>query len=221
MKACITFPSAFWDLPASPRDCHRQQGIGPADDSRPTGDPDSTIHAPGYIHWDKPAYPTISTQMWNIEGVSLAALPEPCPHPTLLFYFAGACSEYIASRLREQPPSTPEGQQFLYDYFEPYYSRLPNWDPSDPACKPVSVLASNWRNDKFAGNGSYINFPVGLEKGDEDIVVIRNGMPERNIWLAGEHTAPFLALGTVTGAYWSGDGVAKRLLETYGVVVNS
>jgi hypothetical protein len=45
---------------------------------------------------------------------------------------------------------------------------------------------------------------------------MREGMPERGIWIAGEHTAPFVALGTATGAYWSGEKVALRILE--GVV---
>lgn len=52
---------------------------------------------------------------------------------------------------------------------------------------------------------------------DEDIEVIRQGCPERGIWFAGEHTAPFVALGTVTGAYWSGEAVAKRVLAAYGL----
>jgi hypothetical protein len=42
-------------------------------------------------------------------------------------------------------------------------------------------------------------------------------MPERGVWLAGEHTAPFVALGTVTGAYWAGEGVAKRIVKLYGL----
>jgi len=45
---------------------------------------------------------------------------------------------------------------------------------------------------------------------------MRRGMPEQGIWIAGEHTAPFVALGTATGAYWSGEKVALRILE--GVV---
>lgn len=35
------------------------------------------------------------------------------------------------------------------------------------------------------------------------------------MWLAGEHTAPFIALGTTTGAYWSGEGVARRIAALY------
>lgn len=30
-----------------------------------------------------------------------------------------------------------------------------------------------------------------------------------------EHTAPFVALGTTTGAYWSGEGVAGKILRAY------
>lgn len=46
---------------------------------------------------------------------------------------------------------------------------------------------------------------------------MRRGVPERGIWLAGEHTAPLVALGTVTGAWWSGEGVAKRIVWAYGL----
>lgn len=52
---------------------------------------------------------------------------------------------------------------------------------------------------------------------DKDIEALREGAPERRLWFAGEHTAPFIALGTVTGAWWSGEGVAKRILSAYGV----
>ena len=36
-------------------------------------------------------------------------------------------------------------------------------------------------------------------------------MPERAIWFAGEHCAPYEALGTVTGAWWSGDAIGRRV----------
>lgn len=51
---------------------------------------------------------------------------------------------------------------------------------------------------------------------DKDIEALRAGMPDRGLWLAGEHTAPFVALGTVTGAWWSGEGVARRIAAAYG-----
>jgi hypothetical protein len=53
--------------------------------------------------------------------------------------------------------------------------------------------------------------------GARAIEVLRAGCPERRIWFAGEHTAPFVALGTVTGAYWSGEGVARRIGHVYSV----
>lgn len=55
---------------------------------------------------------------------------------------------------------------------------------------------------------------------DKDIEALRQGCPERGIWFAGEHTAPFVALGTVTGAYWSGEAVANRILAAYGLASN-
>ena len=111
----------------------------------------------------------------------------------------------------------PEYTSALWRLFEPYVSFLPNYDAASSDCQPVDALATAWVNDELAGNGSYTNFPVGLEQGDEDVEVLRQGMPEAGIWLAGEHTAPFVALGTVTGAYWAGEGVARRILRAYGV----
>jgi hypothetical protein len=80
---------------------------------------------------------------------------------------------------------------------------------------------TTWQADRFAGNGSYCNFQVGLERGDEDIQVMRaaGGLTTQGLWLAGEHTAPFIALGTTTGAWWSGEGVARRICNAYGLAV--
>lgn len=52
---------------------------------------------------------------------------------------------------------------------------------------------------------------------DDDIRALRAGVPERGVWLAGEHTAPFVALGTLTGAYWSGEAVGMRVLAANGL----
>jgi len=46
---------------------------------------------------------------------------------------------------------------------------------------------------------------------------MRKGVPEKGLWFAGEHTAPFVALGTVTGAWWAGEGVGKRIVRAYGL----
>lgn len=50
---------------------------------------------------------------------------------------------------------------------------------------------------------------------DRDIEALRHGIPERGLWIAGEHTAPFAALGTVTGAWQSGEMVGRRVVEWY------
>lgn len=52
---------------------------------------------------------------------------------------------------------------------------------------------------------------------DEDVEVLREGMDERGVWFAGEHVAPFVALGTVTGAWWSGERVGERIKVAYGL----
>ena len=46
-----------------------------------------------------------------------------------------------------------------------------------------------------------------------DVEAIRHGMPEQHIYFAGEHTAPFDGLGTVAGAYTSGEQIARRIIE--------
>jgi hypothetical protein len=74
--------------------------------------------------------------------------------------------------------------------------------------------------DEFAGNGSYTTFRTGLLEGDRDIEAMREGLPGRHIWFAGEHTAPFVALGTSTGAYWSGEAVGLRIAEVYEKTAN-
>lgn len=145
--------------------------------------------------------------------MNMAALPDSCSHPTILFYIYGPCSQQIASLITSTPAS--EIDQVLMDYFKPYYSLMPGYDADSSDCKPKAVLATAWANDEFAGYGSYSNFQVGLEEGDKDIETMREGMPERSVWIAGEHTSPFVALGTSTGAYWSGEKVGERIVERY------
>ncbi len=48
----------------------------------------------------------------------------------------------------------------------------------------------------------------------DDVKAIRHGMPEQHIYFAGEHTAPFDGLGTVAGAYTSGEKIARRIIES-------
>ncbi|KAK4546913.1 hypothetical protein LTR36_001645 [Oleoguttula mirabilis] len=229
-KVYITFPSAFWDTPTSPvhRSTNGVDAQGKTPNVTATTAPlhqapsqEPRVHYPGFTHWLAPEYAKDSNpQQWDQQGMNLAALPSACAHPTILFYIYGACSKHIAD-LVSSSTSEDERDAQLLSFFEPYYSRLRDYDPSRPECKPKAVLATAWANDEFAGYGSYCNFQVGLENGDKDIEAMRHGMPERGIWFAGEHTAPFVALGTSTGAYWSGEGVAKRILKAYGLEENS
>ena len=177
--------------------------------------PQTQHHYPGFTHWLAPTYAQSNPQQWDQQGMNLAALPGETAHPTLLFYIYGPCATHIAS-LASTATSHQARDHALIDWFTPYFSHLPNYNPSSPACQPSGVLATAWANDEFAGYGSYANFQVGLEEGDEDVEVMREGLPERGIWFAGEHTAPFVALGTSTGAYWSGEGVGRRIVEAKG-----
>ncbi|WDK19892.1 flavin-containing amine oxidoreductase [Colletotrichum graminicola] len=191
-KVYISFPRAFWL------------------------EPDSKGRVvQGFCQWLAPNYtPETNPKRWNQEIVDLASLGKHS-HPTLLFYIFGDESRYITEEVAKLK-TIPERNYFLYDFFKPYYSRLPHYDETSPDCKPKGCLSTDWMRDDLAGNGSYSNFPVGLTEGDKDVEAMRNGVPEGGLWLAGEHTAPFVALGTATGAYWSGESVGLRVAEAYG-----
>ncbi|KAF2126778.1 FAD/NAD(P)-binding domain-containing protein [Dothidotthia symphoricarpi CBS 119687] len=219
-KVYITFPTAFWNdsttnttttattsnttpnVPATAAPLRPSAAVNPS-------------HYPGFTHFLAPHYTPTNPSHWNQEAMNLAALPPPTAHPTLLFYIHGPTSLHIASLLRTSPASKHDA--LLTSFFEPYYSLLPSYSASNPDHQPKAILATAWANDELAGYGSYANFPVGLERGDEDIEAMRRGVPEKGLWFAGEHTAPFVALGTVTGAWWSGESVAKQIAGAYGL----
>ncbi|TWU79230.1 hypothetical protein ED733_009002 [Metarhizium rileyi] len=186
-KVYVTFPTAFW-LKATKMS--------------------------GFIEWITPTYAPSNPHHWHQDAIELGSLPEPDAHPTLLFYMFGAQSEHITSTLAGLTTES-EKMAFLADFFQPYYSLLPNYSAESPDCTPLGFLSTEWLNDELAGNGSYSNFQVGLENADKHIEVMREGLPDQGVWFAGEHTAPFVALGTTTGAYWSGEVVGKRIIEAY------
>ncbi|KAI1196914.1 FAD/NAD(P)-binding domain-containing protein [Nemania serpens] len=191
-KVYISFPKAFW------------QSSQPENDTR------------GFIQLLAPDYALdLNPNRWNQEIVELASFAPSDSHPTLLFYTYGDQSKFLTSEVAKLP-SKEKKDAFLYEWFRPYYSRLSHYDASSPDCQPVACYATEWLQDDLAGNGSYSNFQVGLEEGDRDIEMMREGLPDRGLWFAGEHTAPFVALGTVTGAYWSGESVGKRIVQAYG-----
>ena len=211
-KVYIRFPTSFWDpLP--------QADFGSAPDTE-------TGAFPFFSHFLHPLYHPGNPHSWNMELVSLASgLPKETRQPTLLFYIHGPCAAHITNLIHSIKPTSSEYYSRLNEFFKPYYSRLPNFNAESEACTPTGILATDWSHDKLAGYGSYTNFQINhpAKEGepeielDKDIEALREGLPERALWLAGEHTAPFVALGTVTGAYWSGEAVARRILEVYGM----
>ncbi|KUI61133.1 putative polyamine oxidase 4 [Cytospora mali] len=194
-KVYISFPRAFWL------------------------DPDPAVagrKVQGFAQWLSPGFARdTNPDRWTIEVVELASLAPEASQPTLLFYIYGSQSHHIVSNVRSLPAGA-QRDKFIYDFFSPYYSKLPNFDAADPDCTPMCSYATTWLADDLAGNGSYSNFQVGLKEGDKDITTMREGWPSKGVWLAGEHTAPFVALGTATGAYWSGESVGRRVAEIYG-----
>ncbi|KAJ5514054.1 hypothetical protein N7463_003606 [Penicillium fimorum] len=204
-KVYVTFPRAFWHTNPST--------------STPLTQTPNTVS----VQFLTPSYTTHPANIeWNQECLSLASLPSPYAHPTLLFYTYGSCGAEIINRLSGHAPSTPEYRDSLISTLQPFYSRLPGYNAENPDCVPVALLATQWQKDVFAGNGSYCNFQVGVEEANVDIEVLRSGDgigETRGLWFAGEHTAPFVALGTTTGAFWSGERIAKMVCGGFGIGV--
>ncbi|RPA84597.1 FAD/NAD(P)-binding domain-containing protein [Ascobolus immersus RN42] len=164
-----------------------------------------------HIVFQSPTYASSTNpDFFPMTAFSMSSLPEPVARPTLLFYLYGDLSRRITSLDLDMTPGSKAFNE-IYDFLTPYFSKLPGYDPS--VVTPVAITRSNWYNDHFTGYGSYTNFLVGNERGADDVVELRKGMPDRNIFMAGEHVAPFVGLGTVTGAYWSGEIAAGRVLE--------
>jgi hypothetical protein len=197
-KAFVHFPNAWWE--------GNQDGLG---------NPDRFASATLFT---TPQYaPEANPGQWNQEIFSYSALPSELAHPTLLFYVYGDNSKHITDALQGLSKDSGEYQDFLAKVFEPYYSLLPNYNRSNPDCKPAKSLITDWEHDKFAGYGAYSHFAVPLQDGAKTVEIIRNGLSaERNIWFAGEHTAPDIALSTIVGAYWSGERVATEIQQHNG-----
>ena len=207
-KAFVSFDTAFWD-----------QSEGSPDSNTTSGS------KPVFRHFLHPLYASSNPRSYDIGMMSLYSLSGGIVHPTLLFYIHGDFATEMTDLLAPHEPGSDAYNSALLDFLSPYYSRLPNYDGESPKCKPQIVYATSWQKDKLAGYGSYTNFQIPnppVEEGsddyphlDEDIETLRHGVPERGLWLAGEHTAPFIALGTVTGAYLSGDAVGKRVIAWF------
>ncbi|KAL8707426.1 MAG: hypothetical protein Q9220_007545 [cf. Caloplaca sp. 1 TL-2023] len=227
-KVYLTFPSAFWQKtpPSKTSPIKVNLSSSKIDLSSPKAgplppkvDPFPPKANPFFNQWLRPDY---TPNHWAAECAFLSILPGECAHPTLLFYMHGDLGQYVTTMASKLKPSSPEYLSALSKFFEPYYSRLPGYQQGEKACTPTHALATNWSNDEFAGWGSYTNFQIADQaekkvEQDKDIIVLRQACPHRRLWFAGEHTSPFVALGTVTGAWMSGEMAAKRILGVYGM----
>ncbi|KAL8994684.1 MAG: hypothetical protein Q9169_005414 [Polycauliona sp. 2 TL-2023] len=190
-KVLIEFPTAFWE-------CEVTNG---------QTDPDDVV---SFVHWLSPLDASQSnSRRWRLECVSFHAFETPYRRNILLFYTFGDCSTHITNSICGLKGTSRD--EWLQGFFEPYYSTLPGYRKM---YAPTRFLATEWCNDEFAGNGCYSNFQAGMTDAADDVEAIRHGMPEQHIYFAGEHTAPFDGLGTVAGAYTSGEKIAKRIIES-------
>jgi len=186
-KVFITFPKVFW-----------------------TDDPSNDTF-PCYTNWLTPSYAKATNPKgWPQEIWDLSTFAPPNNHPTILFYLYGDCSRHIVNMIHGK--SGEEKHRLLDDFFRPYYSLLPGYDPENLDCRPKAILATEWLKDELNGYASYCNFQVGVEEADRDVLAIREGCPDRRLWFCGEHAAPFEECGTVAGAYLSGEAVGRGIV---------
>lgn len=197
-KIFIRFPKAFWD------------DVGPEA---------GQVAFPMESLFLKPVYaPATNPRQWRQEIISFSGLPEPHAQPVIMFFTYGEWGRHVSGLIKEKDEESPEFYEILDAYSQPYYSLLPKFNRESPDCRPTRFLATDWQNDEFAGFGSFTNFPVGQDEGARDLQVLREGLGiERRVWFAGEHVAPNKGIGTVMGAYQSGEYVSKAIIESLEV----
>ncbi|KAK4207531.1 amine oxidase [Rhypophila decipiens] len=209
-KVFIKFPRAFWNDPNA-------NGSIPTAASGTATNPSFPIESlflrPEYAADTNPA-------QWRTEIISFSGLPPPYSQPVIMFFIYGQWGRHITGLVRGMEQTSEEYYRILNTNLKPYYSKLPNYDPSAAECQPVAFMSTDWQGDRFSGYGSFANQPVGSGDCAAHFETLREGMgKERGIWFAGEHTSPLGGLGTVTGAYWSGEEAAKRVAAHHGLTV--
>jgi hypothetical protein len=129
----INFSRAFW-----------RGGVG-----------DAEQRFTGHIQFLAPSYAEdTNPERWTQESIDLSSMPGEVAHATILFYIYGGQSIALAEKL-ESLPSIEAQQQYLVDFYKPYFSRLPNYEEGSDDCIPITCLATSWVADDLAGNGSY------------------------------------------------------------------
>lgn len=195
-RVFIKFPRAFWDTAKTP--------------SFPV---ESLYLPPNYATESNPA-------KWRVEIISFSGLPGHFSQPVLMFFVYGQWGRHITGLVRGMKQDSEEYYRILDNNFRPYYSKLPNYDPVNTNCRPSQYMSTDWQGDKFAGYGSFANLPVGSGDCAQHFETLREGMgDDRGIWFAGEHTSPVGGVGTVHGAYWSGEEVARKVVNRCGTTL--
>ena len=211
-RVFVKFPKAFWNDDSVKDGYHRGSIVNSQDPAFPV---ESLFLRPEYADDTNPA-------RWRQEIISFSGLPEPFSQPVVMFFVYGQWGRHIAGLVRGMEQESREYYQILEANFQPYYSKLHNYDPASPSCKPVGFMSTDWQNDRLAGFGSFTYLPIDSGDCFRHFEVLREGAgEERGIWFAGEHTSPAGGLGTVTGAYWSGEEVAKRLVQRSYTTISS
>ncbi|KAJ5602276.1 hypothetical protein N7510_011810 [Penicillium lagena] len=192
-KIYLTFPEAFWLKGGCPVFTH--------------------FHNPDYVSH-------ASDAPCNAVIISLAHLPRGTAHPTLMFYIYGPCSAQLLKYLEHLGLQSDAYNKCVDAFAQPHYSRMPNYYKENASCRPVSCMCTAWQRDPLAGNGSYTHFRKGVTNAAEDVEVMRNsaGLGEsKGIWIAGEHTAPTGLIATTTGAYISGQRIARKICDKWSI----
>ena len=206
-RVFIKFPTAFWNAQVSETNGYRVHT--PEETQIPAFPIESLFLRPKYATETNPA-------QWRQEIISFSGLPEPFSMPVIMFFVYGQWGRHVTGLVRGMAQDSVEYFRILDDIFRSYYSKLPSYDPTSPNCKPLDFMSTDWQGDKFAGFGSFANEPIGSGDCLQHIEALRDGLgKDRGIWFAGEHTSPPGGLGTVTGAYWSGEEAAKRVARRH------
>lgn len=210
-KVFIRFPKAFWDAKCME-----------ADVCSPSPEKVTASHFPIESLFLQPDYASKTNRAkWRQEIISMSGLPGKFAQPVIMFFVYGQWGRHVTGLVRGMPQESVEYFKVLKENFEPYYSKLPNYQAASADCRPLDIMLTDWQGDKYAGYGSFTNQPLHSGDGDQNFEALTEGMgTDRGIWFAGEHTSPPGGLGTVTGAYWSGERVAKQVSRRHGITVD-
>ncbi|GAO51125.1 amine oxidase [Saitoella complicata NRRL Y-17804] len=132
--------------------------------------------------------------------LSLASLPTGTDIPALAFYIAADQAHYVSSL----------SDSDLDAWIHSYLRLLPNYSPTQ---KPTAILKTSWGSDTWSGGGSYTHINTGTKNAVEDIEVLGDGCVHGRMWFAGEHVGTWRGMGTVNGAYESGERAAKGMIS--------